>query len=134
MALPRQWAVSPPMEIDEEKNRVPGHRDAKEHVASIFDDVIPKMCKKGVAIDVIGMGDGGPIIAEYLQGNWENWKGQVKAAAIGSGSIWQGDKIVVGDFVKFWEEVSWTCFDVWVTSIADLFNSGAAHSSVHSVR
>ncbi|KAL9640192.1 MAG: hypothetical protein Q9204_000820 [Flavoplaca sp. TL-2023a] len=104
MALPRQWAVSPPMEIDEEKNRVPGHRDAKEHIASIFDDVIPKMCKKGVAINVIGMGDGGPIIAEYLQGNWENWKGQVKAAAIGSGSIWQGDKIADGEFAKFWEE------------------------------
>ncbi|KAL8887759.1 MAG: hypothetical protein Q9192_006278, partial [Flavoplaca navasiana] len=104
MALPRQWAVSPPMEIDDEKNRVPGHGDAKEHVASIFDDVIPKMCKKGVAIDVIGMGDGGPIIAEYLQGNWKNWKGQVKAVAIGSGAIWLGDKIADGEFVKFWED------------------------------
>ncbi|CAO1600063.1 MAG: hypothetical protein LQ349_000158 [Xanthoria aureola] len=104
MALPRQWAVSPPMEIDEEKNRVPGHRDPQEHVASIFNDVIPKMCKKDVAIDVIGMGDGGPIVAEYLQANWKTWKGQVRAAAIGSGPMWLGEKVGEGEFKKFWEE------------------------------
>ncbi|KAL8853443.1 MAG: hypothetical protein Q9221_001760 [Calogaya cf. arnoldii] len=103
-ALPRQWAVSPPMEIDEDKNRVPGHRDPKEHIASIFNAVIPKMCKKDVAIDIIGMGDGGPIVAEYLQDNWKNWKGQVKAVTIGSGSIWLGEKIGEGEFKEFWED------------------------------
>ncbi|KAL8658006.1 MAG: hypothetical protein Q9226_001363 [Calogaya cf. arnoldii] len=36
---PQQWAVRPPMEIDEEKNRVPGHRDSEEHVAFIFNAV-----------------------------------------------------------------------------------------------
>ncbi|KAL8733589.1 MAG: hypothetical protein Q9166_001998 [cf. Caloplaca sp. 2 TL-2023] len=101
-ALPRQWAVSPPMEIDEERNRVVGNRDPKEHVAYIFDEVIPKMCKKDVAMDVIGMGDGGPIVAEYLQGNWEKWEGKVKAVAVGSGGIWLGDKIEEGKFKKFW--------------------------------
>lgn len=94
------------MEIDEEKNRVPGHRDPQEHVASIFNDVIPKMCKKDVAIDVIGMGDGGPIVAEYLQANWKTWKGQVRAAAIGSGPMWIGEKVAEGEFKNFWEEVS----------------------------
>ncbi|KAL8914173.1 MAG: hypothetical protein Q9171_001168 [Xanthocarpia ochracea] len=103
-ALPRQWAVSPPMEIDAEKNRVPGHKDANEHIASIFNDVIPKMCEKDVVIDVIGMGDAGPIVAEYLQGNWGKWDGKVKAVAIGSGSIWPGEKIGEGKFKKFWEE------------------------------
>ncbi|KAI4227002.1 MAG: hypothetical protein L6R36_002748 [Xanthoria steineri] len=104
MALPRQWAVSPPMEIDEEKNRVSGNRDPQEHVASIFNDVIPRMCKKDVTIDVIGMGDGGPIVAEYLKANWNTWKGQVRAAAIGSGPMWQGEKLGEGEFKKFWEE------------------------------
>ncbi|KAL8998854.1 MAG: hypothetical protein Q9169_002192 [Polycauliona sp. 2 TL-2023] len=106
MALPRQWAVSPPMEIDEEKNRVLGHGDPKEHVASLFNDMIPNMCKKDVAIDVIGMGDGGPIITEFLQANWKIWKGQIKAVVIGSGPIWLGEKIEGGEdeFKKDWEE------------------------------
>lgn len=94
------------MEIDEEKNRVSGNRDPQEHVASIFNDVIPRMCKKDVTIDVIGMGDGGPIVAEYLKANWNTWKGQVRAAAIGSGPMWQGEKLGEGEFKKFWEEVS----------------------------
>ncbi|KAL8675227.1 MAG: hypothetical protein Q9168_000347 [Polycauliona sp. 1 TL-2023] len=104
MALPRQWAVSPPMEIDEEKNRVAGHKDPAEHVASIFNDVIPSMCKKDVAIDVIGMGDGGSIFAEFLQGNWNRWKGRVQAVAIGSGPIWLGEKIGEGEVKKYWDQ------------------------------
>ncbi|KAL8658007.1 MAG: hypothetical protein Q9226_001364 [Calogaya cf. arnoldii] len=54
----------------------------EEHVASIFIAVIPKMCKQDVAIDVIGIGDRGPIGAEYLQDNWKNWKGQVWLAIL----------------------------------------------------
>ncbi|KAI4248406.1 MAG: hypothetical protein L6R40_000965 [Gallowayella cf. fulva] len=106
MALPRQWAVSPPMEIDEERNRVVGNQDAKEHVAHIFDEVIPKMCKTDVAIDIIGMGDGGPTIAEYLQENWEKkWEGRVRCVAVGSGAIWLGEKIEGdGKFHRFWAD------------------------------
>lgn len=100
------------MEIDEERNRVVGNQDAKEHVAHIFDEVIPKMCKTDVAIDIIGMGDGGPTIAEYLQENWEKkWEGRVRCVAVGSGAIWLGEKIEGdGKFHRFWADVSRVLF------------------------
>ncbi|KAL8695013.1 MAG: hypothetical protein Q9224_003471 [Gallowayella concinna] len=93
------------MEVDEERNRVPGNRTPEEHVAYIFDEVIPKMCKKDVMIDVIGMGDGGPIVAEYLKGNWERWEGRVKAVCVGSGPVWLGERVDGAEgFGKFWAE------------------------------
>ncbi|KAL8820959.1 MAG: hypothetical protein Q9223_000913 [Gallowayella weberi] len=105
LALPRQWAVSAPMAVDEERNRVPGNRDPQEHVAYIFNEVIPAMCKKDVKIDVIGMGDGGPMVAEYLQANWERCEGKVQAVCVGSGPIWIGERIDgVKGFGKFWSD------------------------------
>ncbi|KAI4175083.1 MAG: hypothetical protein LQ343_001844 [Gyalolechia ehrenbergii] len=83
-ALPRQTAVSPPMEIDEVKNRVPANRDVKEHIAHVFDEVIPQLAKTDVKIDVIGMGDGAPEVVQYLHGNWAKWEKNVQAMAIGT--------------------------------------------------
>ncbi|KAL9603599.1 MAG: hypothetical protein Q9219_001102 [cf. Caloplaca sp. 3 TL-2023] len=102
-ALPRRTAVSPPMEIDEVKNRVPGNNDAIEHIAHIFDEVIPKMARADVKIDVIGMGDGGPDVVRYLQASWEKCHKNIQAIAIGAGFVWQMDDIgKAGPFKEFW--------------------------------
>ncbi|KAI4088046.1 MAG: hypothetical protein LQ348_000586 [Seirophora lacunosa] len=98
-ALPRQTAVSPQMEIDEVKNRVPGCKNATEHVAYIFDEVIPKMAMEDVKIDVIGMGDGAPEVVGYLRAKWERWEKNVQAVALGTGFVWTVDE--VGGNAKF---------------------------------
>ncbi|KAL9017392.1 MAG: hypothetical protein Q9185_005270 [Variospora sp. 1 TL-2023] len=102
-ALPRQTAVSPQMEIDEVKNRVPGSKDAREHVAYIFDEVIPMMATENVKIDVIGMGDGAPEVVGFLRAKWERWEKNVQAVALGTGFVWTVDE-VGGDskFRAFW--------------------------------
>ncbi|KAI4203432.1 MAG: hypothetical protein LQ346_001781 [Caloplaca aetnensis] len=88
VALPRQTAVSPQMEIDEVKNRVPGNRDAGEHVAYIFDNVIPNMARKDVKVDVIAMGDGAPEAVRYLRETWDKWDKNVQAVTLGTGFLW----------------------------------------------
>ncbi|KAI4125318.1 MAG: hypothetical protein LQ338_004332 [Usnochroma carphineum] len=105
-ALPRRTAVSPPMQIDEVRNRVEGNREPGEHVKYIFDEVIPKMCREDVKVDVIGMGDGAPEVVGYLRRNWEKWEGKVQAVALGTGFMWaKGEVGGEEKFRAFWGDV-----------------------------
>ncbi|KAL8710219.1 MAG: hypothetical protein Q9220_005150 [cf. Caloplaca sp. 1 TL-2023] len=106
LALPRKWAVSPAMEIDEVRNRVPGNRNPAEHVAYVFNEVVTKMARKDAKIDVVGMGDGAREVVEYLRDNWEKWEGRVQAVAIGTAYVWQGDEVGEGKFKGFWGDRS----------------------------
>ncbi|KAL8952210.1 MAG: hypothetical protein Q9222_001865 [Ikaeria aurantiellina] len=101
-ALPRKWAVSPAMEIDEVRNRVVGNHSPAEHVAYVFDEVVTKMARKDVKIDVIGMGDGAREVVGCLKHNWEKWAGKVQAVAVGTAFVWQGDEVGEGKFKEFW--------------------------------
>ncbi|KAL8839586.1 MAG: hypothetical protein Q9170_001690 [Blastenia crenularia] len=102
-ALPRSTAVGPPMEIDEVKNRAPGNEDPTKHVEHIFEEVIPKMTKAEVKINVIGMGDGGPDVARYLQTNWKKWEKKVQAVAVGTSFVWKMNGVgAESDFMGFW--------------------------------
>ncbi|KAL8684967.1 MAG: hypothetical protein Q9218_008049 [Villophora microphyllina] len=105
-ALPRQTAVSLPMEISEEKNRVVGNRTPREHVAHIFEEVIPKLAKKDVAIDVMATGDGAQVAVEYLRDNWDGKaEKNVQAVAAGCGYTWSKGEIIGeedGKFKTFW--------------------------------
>ncbi|KAL9031667.1 MAG: hypothetical protein Q9196_000338 [Gyalolechia fulgens] len=106
-ALPRKTAVSPPMEIDEVKNRVSGNSDVKEHVAHVFDEVIPQVAKADVKIDVIGMGDGAPEVVQFVQGNWKKWQKNVQAIATGTAFLPRiEDTGEDRSFGEFWGDVS----------------------------
>lgn len=95
------------MEINEVRNRVPANRNAREHVAYIFDEVIPKMARKDVKVDVIGMGDGAPEVVGYLRDNWKRWAGNVQAVALGTGFMWSEWEVGgESDFRQFWGDVS----------------------------
>ncbi|KAI4104343.1 MAG: hypothetical protein L6R37_003340 [Teloschistes peruensis] len=100
-ALPRQTAVSLAMEISEEKNRVAGNRTPMEHVAHIFEEVIPKLAKANVAINVMATGDGAQVAVEYLRDNWEGKaEKNVVAVAVGCGYTWSRAEMV-GEGAKF---------------------------------
>lgn len=95
------------MQIDEVRNRVEGNREPGEHVKYIFDEVIPKMCREDVKVDVIGMGDGAPEVVGYLRRNWEKWEGKVQAVALGTGFMWaKGEVGGEEKFRAFWGDVS----------------------------
>ena len=141
-ALPRQTAVSPSLEIDEVKNRVPGNKDAKEHVAYIFDKVIPKMTRADVKIDIIGMGDGAPEVVRYLQSNWKKSEKHLQAVAVATPFMSRlEDDVGDSKFREFWGDVSSTlflsvrCFHSCVTwRLLTASNVvGSARSSIHSV-
>ena len=76
-ALPRPSAVDSAVRFHTSKNTVPGHRTEAEHVASIFQHVVPQLCAKGVQIHVIAIGDSCEHIPLYLDQHWNSIKTRI---------------------------------------------------------
>ncbi len=103
-ALPRKTGISLQMVVNQ-KNRIPGNEDMAAHVKYIFEEVVPKMVNPTAGLDVIGVGEGGTEVMEYLQSAWGKWKGRVQAIAIGSGYHWPATQAKDSDFIDFWGKV-----------------------------
>jgi hypothetical protein len=54
----RDNALVPPHRVHEEYNRVLGHTNPEEHIATVFDKVIPQMVRQDAKLYVIGITDG----------------------------------------------------------------------------
>lgn len=106
-ALPRKTGVGNPMRIDAVKNRIPGNKNAKEHVKSVFEEVLGKLAEQDAVIDLIGVGDGAEEAVGYLDQNWKHWGSKVRAICVGLGFVWRvGDDIHDEKFMDFWGKVS----------------------------
>ena len=105
-ALPRKTGVSNPMRIDPVKNHIPGNRNTKEHVKSIFEEVLGKLARQDVVIDLIGLGEGAEQAVGYLDHNWKDWQDRVRAICVGMGYVWRvGSEIQNERFMDFWGKV-----------------------------
>lgn len=67
-AMPRKSVCHDEPKIDEVENTVPGHRDAKEHIKTIFKEIInnENVVSDHAAIYVIGIENGGQHLLEIL--------------------------------------------------------------------
>ena len=107
-ALPRKTGVGNPMRLDAVKNHIPGNSSNKEHVKSVFEEVLGKLAKLDAGIDVIGVGEGAEEAVKYLDQNWKQWESKVKAICVGLGFVWRvGDEICNERFMNFWGKVSY---------------------------
>lgn len=106
-ALPRKTGVGNPMRIDAVRNRIPGNRSTKEHIKSVFEEVLGKLARQDAVIDVIGLGEGAEDAVGYLDQNWKDWESKVRAICVGLGFVWRvGDDIQNEKFIDFWGKVS----------------------------
>lgn len=105
-ALPRKTGVSNAVRIDPVKNHIPGNYDAKEHIKSIFEEVVAKLAREDVVIDIIGLGEGAEETVKYLEQNWASWESKMQAICIGLGFVWRvGDDVQNKRFMDFWSRV-----------------------------
>lgn len=105
-ALPRKTGVSNPLRIDAVKNRVPGNGSTKEHVKSVFEEVLVKLARQDAMIDLIGLGEGAEEAVGYLDQNWKHWENKVRAICVGVGFVWRvQDDIHNEKFIDFWGKV-----------------------------
>lgn len=106
-ALPRKTGVGNPMRIDAVRNRIPGNGSTKEHIKSVFEEVLGKMARQDAAINVIGLGEGAEEAVGYLDQNWKDWDSKVRAICVGLGFVWRaGDDMHDEKFMEFWGKVS----------------------------
>ena len=106
-ALPRKTGVGNSMRIDPVKNHIPGNENTKEHVRSVFEEVLGKLARQDAMIDLIGVGEGAEEAVSYLDHNWKRWQGAVRAICVGVGFVWRvRDDIQNEKFIEFWGKVS----------------------------
>ncbi len=106
-ALPRETGVGNAMRIDPVKNHIPGNENTKEHIKTVFEEVLGKLVRQDAVIDLIGIGEGAEEAVGYLDGNWEHWKTKVRAICVGLGFVWRvGDDIHNEKFMDFWGKVN----------------------------
>ena len=80
-----------------------------EHLECVFEDVVGKMAKPGVKVQVVAIGDGAMELLEYLQAEWERWEGVVDAIVVGTNYVlttqFEDEK-----FAEFWGKVGFSLF------------------------
>lgn len=127
---PRKTGVSNAAIIDPIKNHVPGNMNTVEHVKTVFEEVVGKLAREDVAIDVIGIGDGAEDLVKYLDQNWARWKKNVRAICVGLGFVWRvGDDVQDEIFMDFWEKVWLSSSWSWISRLLTSFSSAAAPTS-----
>ena len=106
-ALSRKTGVGNSMRLDAVKNRIPGNGSTKEHVKSVFEEVLGKLARQDAVIDLIGLGNGAEEAVGYLDQNWKHWESKVRAICVGLGFVWRvRDDIHNEKFMDFWGKVS----------------------------
>ena len=94
------------MRLDPEKNRVPGHRDVREHVESVMGFVKGQM-RDGAEVEIIGVAEGAEEIVHFLDGNWSEWRDRVAGVCVGLGFVWRVlEEVSDEGFKAFWGKVS----------------------------
>ena len=104
-ALPQRNGVAGGKRLDPVRNRVVGHEDAGQHIASVMEYVAQTMCE-GAVVDVIGIVEGGEYCVRYLDRNWDAWRHRIRAMAIGLNSVFRvPDEVDNEEFLGWWSKV-----------------------------
>ncbi|RYO03258.1 hypothetical protein AA0119_g4890 [Alternaria tenuissima] len=83
-AMPRKSVAHDMIRIHDEENRVPGHRDAKDHVKTVFDQVIcnPDRVSADAEVYVIAIEDGTESVLKLLTDNFDKYGTRITAMAL----------------------------------------------------
>ncbi|KAI7337574.1 hypothetical protein KC315_g2224 [Hortaea werneckii] len=66
LGRPKPTALSDHYRIDDGHNRVPCHKTPEQHVATVFEHVIPAITREDVRLYVVGLSDGGEALLKFL--------------------------------------------------------------------
>ncbi|KAI8937476.1 hypothetical protein NX059_005194 [Plenodomus lindquistii] len=88
-ALPRKSVAHDMIRIHDEENRVAGHRNAKEHVKTTFDEVLcdPTRVASDAEVYVVAIEDGTATIIDVLGENFDKYGCRITAMALVSSTV-----------------------------------------------
>ncbi|KAK8156011.1 hypothetical protein IWX90DRAFT_480974 [Phyllosticta citrichinensis] len=81
---PRKTAMHPVPGYDTEFNTIPGNRTVAEHVKFVFDNIInnPEWVSRDANVYIIGNGNGGDAVLDFLDSEWPTYKERVAAITL----------------------------------------------------
>ncbi|KAK8234319.1 hypothetical protein HDK77DRAFT_310459 [Phyllosticta capitalensis] len=81
---PRKSAIHPVPTWDPEFNSIEGNRTVVEHVKFAFDNIVnnPEWVSRDANVYIIGVGNGGDAVIEFLDSEWTTYKERVAAIAL----------------------------------------------------
>ncbi|KAI6805700.1 hypothetical protein KC367_g1691 [Hortaea werneckii] len=66
LGRPKPTALSDHYRIDDDHNKVPCHKTPEQHVATVFEHVIPAITREDVRLYLVGLSDGGEALLKFL--------------------------------------------------------------------
>ena len=85
LAVPMTSAVQNGRRYDPKTNAPPGNATPEEHVAYIFEELVPKLVDGKARIDVVLLGDAGEFVETYLDEKWATWGPRLNTLSIVGG-------------------------------------------------
>lgn len=126
-AIPMKSAVHLGREYDASMNAIPGNETVRRHVRSVFEEVVGKLCRRDVELDVIAMTDVADEVERFLddENNWKIWGGRMGSLAL-LGNLYSVDEMKCQGFQDFLKDVSDICLCLLVNGSADNRQRGRA--------
>lgn len=108
--MPSAVHAGPKWYVEVGKDRVEGNRDTREHIKTIFENVIPAFLNKEAGIDIVAVGDGADALEKYLDWSetWKKLSDKINCLAI-LGGYYAIEDLQSTNFREFLREVSWSC-------------------------
>lgn len=85
------------------RNRIPQNETGSDHIKCVMEQAIGKLARGDAKIYVIGVGDGGVEMIEYLQSDWDRWQMRVAAMCLCAQYVWNAE-FFDGRFQEFWSK------------------------------
>lgn len=84
----RPTAVSLPYRLDPIKNSIPKNKTIGEHIDYVLSQVINKLARPGVKIQIIAIGDGIAETKKVLDTDWTEYSKRINAFVLGEHCFW----------------------------------------------
>ncbi|KAI1604989.1 hypothetical protein PtrCC142_002837 [Pyrenophora tritici-repentis] len=135
-AMPRKSVVHDMIPIDEEVNRVPGHRTPEEHLKTVFDQVIcnPERVAADAEVYVIALENGTQRIVSLIGNNFEKYGSRITAMALVDSTVADAEihnphaRAFLRQRTRQWKYNDLTFNPLHCTSLPDDYHQDTANS------
>lgn len=112
LTVPMKSQVHRGRYYDPQANAAPGNATPEQHVAYMFEEVIPKLVDGKARIDVVLLGDATDFVEGYLDEKWATWGPRLNSLSI-VGGLFDKKLLQCEGFKKFLAEVCYRILHVF---------------------
>lgn len=130
--IPMTSAVHLGRAYDKARNGIPKNITTAEHVKCVFEEVVDKLVRKDVKLDIIAVGNSAEEVEKYLNDD-EVWKkfGTMMGVMVVLGGFYHSDEFKCEGFKQFMQEVRGFCTERRIGMLTMLVLQRARAYTIH---